>query len=235
MNPNHKHIRKQNIDYYDKIAVDYDGILNDSAKTELVRNKMENKLRTHVPDGIVLDFGGGTGEDLQWLLKNNYSIIFCEPSEGMRSLAILKSKKLPDANILFLEKEQTDFESWDKILPFNEKANAVVANFAVLNCILNLEAFFKNLTLVTAPNADVFLMVLNVGLKNNLLKKPLQAFKSLMGNQPIDLQIEFDGKQQQVYLHSVKSIRKAGGGYFDFKSCEKLKAEGFSLIHLRKK
>lgn len=236
MSQNQQHITKQNTIYYDAIAADYDAILNDSSKTELVRTKMGQKLIELVPNGIVLDFGGGTGEDLKWLLKYNYRVIFCEPSNGMRSIAISKAKTdFPNAQITFLENDQTNFETWNIKLPFQEKANAVIANFAVLNCIANLEQFFKHLALVTASNAQVFLMVLDFELKNKIASNPLKAFQSLIMKKTMTIEVEFNGQQQLVYLHSVKSIQKATTGYFDFKDCESLKAEGFSLIHLSKK
>jgi ubiquinone/menaquinone biosynthesis C-methylase UbiE len=229
---NNNHIKKQNIGYYDNIAADYDSILNESAKTVFVRQEMTDKLVTFVPEGIVLDFGGGTGEDLKWLLANDYSVIFCEPSSGMREIAM---GKFPDSNITFLEDNQTDFTTWNAALPFEEEVNGVIANFAVLNCISGLDQFFKNLALVMAPKAQAFLMVLDFSLKSKILTNPLKAMKSLILDDTMGIQVEFHGQQQLVYLHSVKSIQRASAGHFDFKSCEHLKAEGFLLIHLIKK
>lgn len=232
MQPNQEHIDNQNIRYYDKIAADYDAILNHYASSDLVRKKVSEKLISVLKEGIVLDFGGGSGEDLKWLLKQHYSVIFCEPSSGMRRIAM---DKFPQAGILFLENSQTDFTRWDGILPFQEKANGVLANFAVLNCIVDLELFFKNLTLVTAEKAEVVLLVLQYNLKKRLQLNFFGTLKSLSETKPMKVKVAFQDEKQMVYLHSVKSIRKAAADYFEFQNCTSLKQEGFSLIHLQKK
>lgn len=223
MQSNQKHISNQNIDFYDNIAANYDRMLDD-AKTIYVRKKVADKLISHLKEGTVLDFGGGTGEDLKWLMENGYSVIFCEPSSGMRNIAI---KKFQNANITFLEDTKTDYGIWNQTLPFHEKVNAVIANFAVLNCILDIDLFFKNLALVTAPNAEVILLVLDCD-----LKKRIQLFFS---NMPIKVKVEYKSKEQLVFLHSVKSIKKAAADTFEFISCERFREEGFSLIHLIRK
>lgn len=228
MKLNQENISNQNIDYYDKIAASYDAILSHGNKTDFVRKKMADKLTSHLKQGIVLDFGGGTGEDLKWLLANDYSVIFCEPSSGMRNIAIAKfNAEFPNGNITFLEESKTDFLNWNKTLPFEEKANAVIANFAVLNCILNIDLIFKNIALITAPNAELILLVLDCNLKKRI--------KLYFSNKPIEVKVEYENKEQLVYLHSIKSIKKASAEIFEFKSCERFKEQGFSLIHLTRK
>ena len=53
---------------------------NDADK--IVRAKVANKFCDIVKDGGVLDFGGGTGLDIQWLTNKNFAVFFCEPSAG---------------------------------------------------------------------------------------------------------------------------------------------------------
>jgi ubiquinone/menaquinone biosynthesis C-methylase UbiE len=226
---NQKHIRNQNIDYYDEIATDYDAILGIDGKTDFLRKKVSDKLASLVKTGLILDFGGGTGEDLKWLTANGYAVIFCEPSQGMRNIAI---QKFPDA--IFLENGKTDFTTWNETLPFPEKVNAVIANFAVLNCILDIELFFRNLALVTESKAEIIVLVLDFNLKKRIQIDILEAIKSFV-KKPMHVKIDFKGKRQLVYLHSVKSIQKASANGFEFKGCEQLKEQGFSLIHLTRK
>ncbi len=228
MKSNLQHIKNQNISYYDTIATEYDGIMNHDSKSDFVRENVADKLNSLVKKGIILDFGGGTGEDLKWLLANDYSVIFCEPSAGMRNVAIDKiNREFPNGNIKFLEESKTDYTTWDKTLPFQQKVNAVLANFAVLNCIIDIDSFFKNVAMITAPNAEIFLLVLDYD-----LKKRIQMYFS---NKPIKVKVAYESKEQLVYLHSVKSIKKASSEIFEFKSCERFKEEGFSLIHLTQK
>jgi SAM-dependent methyltransferase len=231
MQVNQKHIGAQNIIYYDAIAANYDAIL-DNPENNSVRKKVADEFIANVKQGVVLDFGGGTGEDLNWLLTNNYKVIFCEPSLGMRNVAM---EKFPNEAIRFLDDGKTDFTNWSKSLPFTEKVDAVIANFAVLNCIMDIDVFFKNLTLVTTPSVDIFLLVLDYDWKRRFSMNSFEALKWLFGNKPMPIKIESDGQQQLVYLHSVKSIQEASAEYFELRSCERLKKEHFSLIHLRRK
>jgi ubiquinone/menaquinone biosynthesis C-methylase UbiE len=232
MQPNQEHIKNQNIDYYDKISTHYDTILSHETKNDFVRKKVEDKLTSLIKSGLVLDFGGGTGEDLKWLTANGYSVIFCEPSPGMRKIAI---GKFPNSGVKFIENNQADFTTWNKIVPFPEKVNAVIANFAVLNCILDIDLFFKDLALVTKSKAEIILLVLNFDLKKRIRLDVFETIKSLMSMKPMHVKIDFEGNQQLVYLHSVKSIQKVSADNFEFKECEQLKEHGFSLIHLTRK
>ncbi len=232
MPQNQENTSQQNSRYYDRIASDYDRMLRQNTKEDFLRAKVAEKLNAVLKQGIVLDFGGGTGEDLKWLTALHYSVIFCEPSSGMRKIAMAK---FPNAGIVFLENDQTDFTRWHHQLPFNEKADGVVANFAVLNCILDLDLFFKNLTLVTGPKAEIVLLVLNYNLKTKLQINFPETLQSIFGGRPMNVTTAFDGEKQLVYLHSVRSIRKVSAAYFEFRSCVNLKEEEFSLIHLTKK
>ena len=236
MSKSNKMIRSQNITYYDKIAASYDAILNDHAKNDFIRSKVAKKLSALLQTGTVLDFGGGTGQDLNWLVKNDYNIIFCEPSPAMRKIAIEKKQlQFQNAEILFLENDTTDFSIWHQSLPFEEKVDAVLANFAVLNCILNVELLFANLALVTAPNANIVLLLLDYSYKQKIHLNFFDAVSSFLSKKTMEIKIPFDNSEQLVYLHSLKSIKNAAADYFEFKSAERLHEYGFSLIHLIKK
>ncbi|MCF6131632.1 class I SAM-dependent methyltransferase [Flavobacterium wongokense] len=224
MKQNQEHTNQKNISYYDKIAAAYDTILKHEVKNDLVRKKVAQQFISQVKEGLVLDFGGGTGEDLKWLSANNYSVIFCEPSSGMRGIAM---EKFPNSGITFLKEEQTDFTKWNQTLPFQQKVSGVIANFAVLNCIVDIELLFENMALVMAPKADLFFLVLDYGLKKRI--------QMLFEAKPMKLKIEYQGEDQQVYLHSVTAIRKASKANFEFICCERLREHGFSLIHLKRK
>ena len=68
-NNNYATINQQNISYYNEIAADYDAILQKDVNNTAVRLKLAAKFTTLVKSGRVLDFGGGTGQDLGWLLQ----------------------------------------------------------------------------------------------------------------------------------------------------------------------
>ena len=59
---------RENILYYDAIANDYNDML-DKNPDRIVREKVTTKFCSIVKASAVLDFGGGTGLDLDWLAE----------------------------------------------------------------------------------------------------------------------------------------------------------------------
>src|SRR5690349_3489834 len=70
--------------FYNHIAEDYNAQMNQDPHNERIRTETAGYLKSILRQGVVLDFGGGTGLDLPWLLQHNYKVIFCEPAPNMR-------------------------------------------------------------------------------------------------------------------------------------------------------
>ncbi len=235
-NVNEAMIMQQNILYYDKIASQYDHILDQDKENAVTRNTVAGLFLRKVPGGTVLDFGAGTGKDLAWLSKNNYQVIVCEPSTAMREIAMRFNKeKLQDRDILFLDEAKTDFRGWQETLPFESKADAVLCNFAVINCIPALSILFKSLAMVTRPGAQLFALVLNSSFKKRWRSNRRGTIASLFSGATVQITVEFGHRQQTVYLHTLEKIIKASGSHFDLHHITALKENEFSLIHLIRK
>src|SRR5690606_41359693 len=73
--------------YYDVIATDYDRLIRADARNTVVRQSVQAYFSRKVDRPVVMDFGGGTGLDLPWLLPISRKIYFCEPSPKMRGVA----------------------------------------------------------------------------------------------------------------------------------------------------
>ena len=126
--PDAEQIHRRNVSYYDHIAGQYNDILKKERSNEIIREKVAEKFREIVGDGLVLDFGGGTGVDLDWLTRYN-KVIFSEPSSGMREIALCNHGQNP--SVIFLDAAKTDFKKWDHDLPFRKKW---MLSFAILPC-----------------------------------------------------------------------------------------------------
>jgi SAM-dependent methyltransferase len=229
-------IAKLNISYYDEIANDYDNILNQENANEIVRQKVKEKFTGLVRSGWVLDFGGGTGMDLEWLTTNNYNILFCEPSVIMRQKAILhNNNKLHNSNIIFLDDDKTDYSTWNKKLPFVQQMDGILCNFGVINCIPDLESLFNNLALVTKPGGHFIALFLDRPLKKMWKWHRRNTIRSLIFGTPFIMYVQHKENLQMVFVHSVKEIQKAAAPYFDYDSHEPWTEPGFILIHLVRK
>jgi SAM-dependent methyltransferase len=226
----------QNISYYDEIAEQYDELLDRDRSNDLIREKVAATFCKLVPQGWVLDFGGGTGKDLDWLSEKGYRTIFCEPSVNMREKAVLRSKKNPrTTTIVFLENDASNFTTWETHLPFSQKAGGVLANFAVLNSIPDLQLLFKNLSLVIQPGGHLLMLALKSDFKKRWSASRRATLLSLFTGTTVTADLQFNGQRQKVHLYTVKKIKKLAATYFYFQSDQLLKEKDFILIHLTRK
>ncbi|MDB4904283.1 MAG: class SAM-dependent methyltransferase [Mucilaginibacter sp.] len=221
---------KKNIAFYNEIAANYDAILDQESSNEVVRKRVKEKFISTVKAGRVLDFGGGTGRDLNWLLDNQYKIIFCEPSKQMRQKAIDEHK---NNNITFLENDKVDFTNWHIDPPFAIKADAILSNFAVINCIDDIELLFNNLAQIIKPGGHFIALMLNDKYKKNWRGKLREFVRSLVSPKSVVMNIKYKEHEQTVYVYSPKKIKNASAVYFDMRSQEALFQ--FTLFHLIRK
>jgi SAM-dependent methyltransferase len=229
-------VSRQNITYYDKIASDYDLILDKNVNNKMVREVAASKFKNIVKGDRVLDFGGGTGLDLYWLNKENFRIIFCEPSREMRHIAINRQvNELPNANVQFLNDSEVDFRNWNNGFPFKEKVDAILANFAVINCIPDIKLFFEKLALAVKPGGIVVALILENGLLKRLQANLKATLISVFTGDPTEFYVDFKGSRQLVYIHTTKSIRRASARNFELMQVERFLKFGYTLIQLKRK
>jgi SAM-dependent methyltransferase len=225
-----------NILYYDAIAAEYDQILNDDKKNLLIREAVAKKFIKTVREGYVLDFGGGTGRDFAWLIPQKYHIVFCEPSRAMRLIAMERTRtEFPEARIHFFEEAQADFRNWIHSFPFGQKMDAVLANFAVFNCIPDINVLFEKLALAVKQGGHIIALVMDDHLTKRLRSNTKGTIKSFFSGKPVTLYVDYKNQRQEVYLYSTGDIRRASGKKFELVSRVRLEGYGFRLIHLVRK
>ena len=229
-NSSSKLIIQQNVSYYDEIALQYDEILDRDSSNAITREKVKAVFCKVVPPGLVLDFGGGTGKDLQWLTGNGYRVIFCEPSSNMRKKAI----SLNYNGVAVLDNNASNFVTWETESPFSEKVEAILANFAVINSIPDLKLLFKNLSSAIKPGGHLLMLVLGNTFKKRWRTQRVAAILSLFTGSTIATDIRFNQHLQRVYLYTTGRIKKDALGYFHFKGYH-LKESGFILMHFIRK
>lgn len=218
----------KNISFYNEIANEYDAIMEKERSNEVVRRQVADKFLDTVAPGRVLDFGGGTGGDLGWLTDHCYHVLFCEPSTRMKQVAITRhNNMILPGHVEFLSGIAVDFTSWNTNLPFYPPADAILANFAVINCIEDIALLFRNLALVIRPGGCLIALVLR--------PKLLHTVRSLAGLSPDTLEIRYKQHAQTVFVHTMGAIRKASRTHFSFSSRKSLRGTVFSLIHLTRK
>lgn len=227
---------QQNISYYNEIAPQYDRILDEDERNRWLRQQVAMYFTESVIPGYVLDFGGGTGKDLQWLTGNGYKVISCEPSEKMREQAKhLAQTMLPGQPITFLHDESADFNSWLQHLPFTHRVKGILANFAVLNCIPDLASLFKSFAVVSGPHTHCWGLVLSSRFSHRWKANRKETLRSLFTQQKVTMQVHFNDHRQTVYLHTISDIKRAAAPYFELAEAYPFKRYGFTLFHLLRK
>ncbi len=229
-------ISRLNISYYDEIAEEYDAILNEDSANRTIREIVAEKLISLVKGGCILDFGGGTGMDLGWLIQHQYHIVFCEPSDSMREIAINRVKnKFPDAFVFFLDSNKSDFRNWNATIPFQSELDAVIANFAVINCIPDIPLLFEKLAQSVKSGGIVLALMLDNSLTKRLKSNMKETIFSYLTGKTMRIFVDYKHKRQQVFIYKSSEIRNAIKNKFDLISIERLRQFGFCLIHLRRK
>ena len=219
--------------FYNSIANSYDGYLQVEGDTK-IRSFVKEQLQEKVSSGVILDFGGGTGLDLLWL-SDLYNVNFFEPAEKMRDVARNRFiSKSSSHNITFADRAM-DFTKWtSQNLPFSSKADGVIANFAVFNCIEDIDLLFDKIALAVNPGAYIFATVLDARITNIIRAYPVRTvLSSLIGKAKISS--NYNGMGHTTYLHSLSEYKKYARQNFDFISYSYLGISNFSLLVLRKK
>ncbi len=218
-------IAEKNIPYYNEIAGDYDTILDAESTNNLIRMRVKDKFTYVVKGGRVLDFGGGTGRDLEWL-TSRYQVLFCEPSAGMRRIAFERYGEADEITFL----DSIDFTNWQNSPPFEGKVDAILSNFTVINCIADIDNLFATLASLIKPGGHFIALMLQHGYKKNPVWKMKEFIKG--GETPV-LNIKYKKHEQTVFVYSPRAIKKASSKWFYLQSGENLYE--FTLFHFIKR
>jgi SAM-dependent methyltransferase len=221
---------EQNREFYNGISANYNAILDQESSNQIVRNLVKKRITDTVKTGRILDFGGGTGLDLDWLINNYERVVFCEPSEGMRQKAI---EKHSDNNVIFLKNNEVDFTTWQNKLPFSEKVDGIISDFAVFNCIEDINLLFTNLALVIKPGGHLFALMLNPSYKKTWKWKLRNIVRQFFSSKTVVIHIQYETYKQIAYVYSPKEIKKASMECFEMVSKENI-AE-FTLFNFKRR
>lgn len=221
------------VKYYDNISSKYDTTLNSNSDNSKIRDEVKHYFLKNVSGKIVLDFGGGTGKDLIWLAGNRFKIYFCEPSKGMREIALKNIQNLDSpTELISMDELSSDFHNWNKNnIPIDNKLDGILANFAVLNSIKDLEELSEKLALISNKNCRLIVSVLNVNFKRILSHDLSIILRLFLSGNGFATQIKDGNNKMIVYLHTESNIIKALGKYFNYVESFRIQKSTFRLFH----
>lgn len=221
--------------FYDSVAKEYDDQMRSDSRNERIRMKVATYFQAVAKGKYVMDFGGGTGADSEWLLKNKYEVCFCEPSARMRNEAMhLYQNKIHSGQLTFLDDAQTDFTLWNPDT-FSRKFDAALANFCVFNCIEDMGALFVKLSSILHNGGHIVALMLDTT-NNGIVKYHLKDFiRSRIKNKVPTLTIQHSGIKHTVYLHTPPQLKRTLPPDLSTIKIMPLGKPGFMLVHLKKK
>lgn len=160
---------------FDTIALQFDlrfgQWLSVAAQRRAVRAAL---LQVFPPGGLILELGGGTGEDAMFLAERGFEMFLTDPSPSMVSLT--KTKLTPfnaRADVLAGE-ELEDFAS-RHLSAGGALFDGAFSNFAPLNCIVDLEPVARGLARLLKPGAAAILVLFGTLCPGEMVTEVLQG------------------------------------------------------------
>jgi hypothetical protein len=141
----------------------------------------------------------------------------------------------PEAGIHFFDDAQADFRNWNHLFPFECKMDALLANFAVFNCIQDIDKLFNTLAPAIKQGGHIIALVLDDRLTKRLRFNTMGTLKSFLSGKPVTFYVDYKSQRQEVYIHTARAIRKTSSANFELVSQNRLGGYGFRLIHLIRK
>ena len=144
---------------FDAIAQDFDyrfgGWLSVAAQRRAVREQL---LRVFPKNGHILELGGGTGEDAEFLALSGYNILLTDPSPAMVVLANAKLSPLGAKAHIVAAEGMEDFAA-RYLSGGGSMFDGAFSNFAALNCAIDLAPLARGLARLLKPGAAAMLVV----------------------------------------------------------------------------
>ncbi len=222
------------IRFYDRIAPEYNTFF--TQPDEFVRRTFSETFLEIVKTGNIMDFGGGTGLDLLWMVQNFQKVYFMEPSQKMREIATETAARSHMKNSVAFLENHLDFNLWNELnLPVQEKMDGIAANFAVFNCIENLDLLFEKLALICHKNGHILATVINSDFfsiwKNY---SAIVAIKSIMKKR-LKVYNNHKGTGHPTYFFQLKYLKSSSSKFFRFIAYKPVPGSPFAILILSKK
>lgn len=209
----------RNLDFHNKIAGDYDRLMNENPFSVYLRNEFHKIIDKYIKHGCkVLDLGCGTGDDAIYAARQNAKVTAIDISEEMINIAEAKTQNAGlKSKIKYYA---ADIEQW--VNENNEPFDVVISNFNAINYVKDLDKFLQHLNKSINKNGTAVITMIN----NKSISEFYFYFLKFKFNK--SLNSLFNRKKNiitELNIYPVNRVNKLFRKYFKMK-----KAEGISII-----
>jgi ubiquinone/menaquinone biosynthesis C-methylase UbiE len=198
---------------FDDVANSYDGLFTYTAIGRAQRVQVWSRLLAAFwPSSRILELNCGTGEDARFLAEKGRSVVACDASAAMISVA--RSRTCADRTRGSLEFLQIANESLN-VLAGQRRFDGAFSNFAGLNCVADLKPVAEGLANLVKPRGRVLLCIWSRACVAEVLwylfhAEPSKAVRRFSRNSSARL----GQKAIPVFYPSVREVRRCFAPWF---------------------
>ncbi len=202
---------------FDAVAERFDQRYGAWRSVAAQRRAVQAELARAFPIGArVLEIGGGTGEDAQWLLERGREVLLTDVSPSMVRIAAEKLRALgaPEPRVVPAESllAFADERARDGLAPFD----GAFSNFAGLNCVTDLSPTARGLARLVRPGGQALIVIFGVYPPGEWLVQlgrgdVRSAFRRMSRG---DVHARLGGQDFTVRYHRPADVRRAFAPWF---------------------
>lgn len=202
---------------FDAIAPVFDDRFGGWASVAAQRRAVRNALLKQFPSqGHVLEIGGGTGEDAEFLARRGFRVLLTDPSPAMADISRQKLSALGSCARVVAAEEMERFAE-ERRAAGEPLLDGAFSNFAPLNCVQDLGSVANGLASLLKPGAVAMLVLFGTCcpaemLLETLRGRPKNALRRFSrGAAPASLA----KRKFEVFYHRAADLRRAFQPWFE--------------------
>jgi ubiquinone/menaquinone biosynthesis C-methylase UbiE len=198
---------------FDAIAGEFDSRFDGWASVAAQRHAVRRELLDVFPEGSrLLEVGGGTGVDAEWLAERGRRVLLTDASPAMVRAA--------SARLGSDVTECLAIEQLDRLAERGERFDGVFSNFAALNCIDDLSPVGAALERLVKPGGRIVLVVFGCFCPGEMITELVrgrfgQCFRRFARGQ---VAASLGGRRFTVRYHRRRDIERALSPWFELRS-----------------
>lgn len=201
---------------FDAIATSFDSRFGSWASVAAQRRAVRSTLLQHLPPaGRILEIGGGTGEDANFMARRGFEVLMTDPSPAMVEIASRKLTPFGSSAAIVAGEDLEDFAE-RYIAAGHPPFDGAFSNFAALNCVVDLRPVAQGLAQMLRSGATATLVLFGTFcpgemIVETLCGRPRQAFRRRKrGLVPARLA----GREFEVIYHRSSEMVRAFNPWF---------------------